>query len=201
MRKEIDMKRVIDAKGEACPMPVVRAKKAFDEGATGVEISVDNKIAVENLEKLAKTLGSEFSFEEKSETEFVCTIGESIKEEANEVLKAANDNIVVVISSKYMGNGDETLGANLLKGFIYSLTQADKLPKTVLFYNSGAFITTTGSASIDDLKVLEAAGVEIMTCGACLNHYNLADKLEVGSVTNMYEIVEKQLNASNIIRP
>lgn len=201
MRKEIDMKRVIDAKGEACPMPVVRAKKAFDEGATGVEISVDNKIAVENLEKLAKTLGSEFSFEEKSEAEFVCIIGESIKEEANEVLKAANDNIVVVISSKYMGNGDETLGANLLKGFIYSLTQADKLPKTVLFYNSGAFITTTGSASIDDLKVLEAAGVEIMTCGACLNHYNLADKLEVGSVTNMYEIVEKQLNASNIIRP
>ena len=100
-----------------------------------------------------------------------------------------------------MGVGDETLGANLLKGFIYSLTQTDKLPKSILFYNSGAFVTTTGSSSIDDLKALQAAGVEIMTCGACLNHYNLADKLEVGSVTNMYEIVEKQLKASSIIRP
>lgn len=195
------MKRVIDAMGEACPMPVVKAKKAFDEGATGVEISVDNKIAVENLEKLANTLGSNFSFEEKSETEFVCTLGEASAKEEEEVLKVASDNIVVVISSKYMGTGDETLGANLLKGFIYSLTQADKLPKSILFYNSGAFVTTTGSASIDDLKALQAAGVEIMTCGACLNHYNLADKLEVGSVTNMYEIVEKQLKASNIIRP
>ena len=88
-----------------------------------------------------------------------------------------------------------------MKGFIFSLTQADILPKTILFYNSGAFITTEGSASIEDLKTLQAAGVEIMTCGTCLNHYNIADKLEVGSVTNMYEIVEKQLKATNVVKP
>ena len=181
-------------------MPVIKAKKAFDEGAKGVEISVDNEIAVENLEKLAKSKGSEFSVVKKSDTEYVCSIGEA-SDEASNNLTGEESNVVVAIASRYMGVGDEVLGGNLMKGFIFSLTQADILPKTILFYNSGAFITTEGSASIEDLKTLQTAGVEIMTCGTCLNHYNIADKLEVGSVTNMYEIVEKQLKATNVVKP
>lgn len=108
---------------------------------------------------------------------------------------------LVVISSRYMGNGDEELGRILMKGFIYALTQQDSLPSTVLFYNSGAFLTCEESPELEDLKSLEAQGVEIMTCGTCMNHYGLQDKLMVGSVTNMYSIVEKMMQAGHIVKP
>ena len=82
-----------------------------------------------------------------------------------------------------------------------ALTQLDELPATVLLYNGGVKLACAGSASLDDLKALAEAGVEIMSCGTCLNHYGLADQLGVGEVTNMYVIVEKQANARGIIRP
>jgi selenium metabolism protein YedF len=107
----------------------------------------------------------------------------------------------VAIGSDKMGEGNEELGKVLLKGFIYALTQLDTLPDTMLFYNGGAKITTEGSDSLEDLKSLEAQGVEILTCGTCLNYYNLSDQLKVGSVTNMYAIVETLSNADKILKP
>ena len=89
----------------------------------------------------------------------------------------------------------------LLKAFIFSLTQQDKLPKTILLYNGGAHLTCEGSPMLDDLKALEAEGVEILTCGTCLNFYGLTEKLAVGGVTNMYVIAEKMLNAGNVVKP
>ena len=111
------------------------------------------------------------------------------------------EKIVVVLSSDKMGEGDDELGKVLIKGFIYAITQLDKLPKSVLLYNGGVKLSTEGSDSIEDLKELEEKGVEILSCGTCLNFYNLQDKLKVGKVTNMYSIVEEMSGATNIIRP
>ena len=108
---------------------------------------------------------------------------------------------VVAISAAVMGDGSEELGKTLLKAFVFSLTQQDKLPKTILFYNGGASLTCEGSPMLDDLKALEAQGVEIMTCGTCLNFYGLTEKLAVGGVTNMYVIAEKMLGAGNVVKP
>ena len=108
---------------------------------------------------------------------------------------------VVVISSPCMGTGSDELGAALMKSFIFALTQQDTLPKSILFYNGGAKLTTEGSASLEDLKSLEAQGVEILTCGTCLNFFGLGDKLQVGGVTNMYDIVEKMSSAGRVVRP
>ena len=113
----------------------------------------------------------------------------------------AREHTVIVISSRTMGSGDDALGAILMKGFLYAITQQETLPETILFYNGGAFLTTEGSASIEDLRSLEAQGVEILTCGTCLNHYGLADQLLVGDVTNMYVIAEKMTKAGKVIRP
>lgn len=109
--------------------------------------------------------------------------------------------MVVVLASDEMGQGDAVLGRLLMKGFVYALTQQDKLPETVLLFNGGARLSCEGSDSLEDLKELEAQGVEILTCGTCLNHYGIGEKLSVGSVTNMYEIVERMTGAGKLVRP
>ena len=96
---------------------------------------------------------------------------------------------------------DNELGKVLMKGFLFAVTQLDELPKTMLFYNGGATLTTEGSDSLEDLKSLEAQGVTIKTCGTCLNYYGLTEKLCVGEVTNMYDIVETMAKASKVIKP
>ena len=108
---------------------------------------------------------------------------------------------VVVIANDKMGEGSEELGKTLLKAFTFALTQQDNLPKTILFYNGGASLTCEGSPMLEDLKTLEAEGVEILTCGTCLNFYGLTEKLAVGGVTNMYVIAEKMLGAGNVVKP
>ncbi len=116
-------------------------------------------------------------------------------------IAGAGRGMVAVISSNCMGQGDETLGKLLMKGFIYALSQQEQLPETVLLYNSGAFLSCEGSDSVEDLRELEAQGAEILTCGTCLNHYGLEGKLQVGGVTNMYEIVERMTGARLLVRP
>ena len=110
-------------------------------------------------------------------------------------------NVVVVIASDKMGEGSEELGKTLMKGFIYALNQQESLPKTMLFYNGGAALTCEGSPALEDLKSLAAQGVEILTCGTCLNFYGISDKLQVGEVTNMYVIAEKMTQAGLIVKP
>jgi selenium metabolism protein YedF len=97
--------------------------------------------------------------------------------------------------------GAAVIGWQKMKGFIYALTSQEELPDTVIMYNRGARLPVEGSESLEDLKLLESQGVEILTCGTCLNHYGLTEKLSVGSVTNMYVICEKMLQAEKVVKP
>ena len=202
----------VNAIGDACPIPVVKTKNAIRElGGSGVvEVSVDNEIAVQNLLKMAKQKEYEAEFEKKSNTEYIVTINVNGGEvsDAKPVAKATvkSDEIklketIVVIDSDKMGDGDEEFSKTLLKGFIYALSSQDIPPAKILFYNTGVRLTTEGSASIEDLKVLENAGAKIYSCGACLNNYGLSEKLLVGEVTNMYDIVSYLMEADLVIRP
>ena len=209
------MKKIkVDAMDDQCPIPVIKTKKALKEitETTLVEVHVDNEIAVQNLSKMAKQKNLEYKCEKLEEQHYIIKInaeaeGVSIQQKA----PAENDkeicypdrksNTVVVLSSNQMGNGSEELGQILMKGFIFALTELDELPSTVLLYNSGVKLSTEGSNSIEDLKTLQAQGVEILSCGTCLNYYDLTEKLQVGDVTNMYFILEKIAQADKIIRP
>ena len=100
-----------------------------------------------------------------------------------------------------MGSGDEKLGKKLMKAFIYALTSQDVLPDRVICYNRGAFLTTEDPDTVRDLQKLEKEGTVIMTCGTCLDYYGLKEKLQVGIISNMYDIVEALMNASSVIKP
>ncbi len=125
----------------------------------------------------------------------------SAEEQAQQICAApARGPVIVAIGSAEMGNGDPKLGKILMKSFLYSLTQLDALPQTVLFFNGGVRMTTEGSESIEDLKALEAQGVEILSCGTCLDFYGLKDKLRVGGITNMYVIAQTMAEAGNVVK-
>ena len=208
-------KKIVDARGLACPLPVVNAKKAAEELHTGdvLTVLVDNEIAVQNLQKFAKQKGFSATGEKKAEKEFEVTIHvvsdgavHAVAEEAEEeeivcAVDSRNNGMVVVLSANVMGTGDEKLGTNLMKAFVFAVTKQDQLPETIVCYNTGAYLTCEGADTLEDLKVLEAEGVNILTCGTCLDFYGIKDKLAVGTVTNMYEIVEVMEKAKHIVRP
>ncbi len=196
----------VNAMGDNCPIPVIKTKKAMQAltGPETIEVLVDNEISVQNVTKMAISAGGQVHSEKLGEAEFKVVItmqGAPQAEEDALCIPDAKGDLVVVVSSDRMGTGNDELGSVLIKGFIFAVTQLDTLPKTMLFYNGGVKMTTEGSPALEDLKSLEAQGVEIMSCGTCLDYYGLKDKLVVGSVTNMYNIVETQAKAAKIIKP
>ena len=215
----------IDAKGRQCPIPVVETKKALAGAAEGnvVETLVDNEIAVQNLEKMAAQKGLVYSHTQEGPgcwrvrikaggADAAAAAGNGSTAgtgAAGTVTGGAVDGnagasggkgTVVVISADHMGEGDEGLGRLLVKSFLYALTSRDELPETLILYNGGAKLSVEGAETLEDLKVLEAGGVEILTCGTCLNHYGLTEKLRVGSVSNMYAICEKLMTAAKVVK-
>lgn len=199
----------VNAMGDACPIPVIKTKKAI-QALTGpeiIEVLVDNEIAVQNVTKMATAQGGEVSSEKLGEKEYKVTISmhgavkETVEEDTCTCEEEKKGDMIVVVASDRMGSGNDALGKVLMKGFIFAVAQLDELPKKILFYNGGATLTVEGSDSLEDLKAMEEQGVEILTCGTCLDYYEVKDKLAVGSVTNMYSIVEAMAEAGKIIRP
>lgn len=253
MNAENDKMINIDALGDVCPIPVVKAKNALKElnGTGEVVILVDNEIAVQNLWKMAVQKGYECSSSRKSEWEYEvhivvknpaggntmpvesaggntadrsrvpeeCVSGNSVNGESGisaggEIFAncapcggAVAEDVtsrkrrVVAIGSNQMGSGSEKLGKTLMKGFLYALARQEELPVCILFYNSGAYLTCEGSDSLEDLRMLYEEGTEILTCGTCLDYYELKEKLSVGGVTNMYAIAEIMTGADVLIKP
>jgi len=199
-------KTIVDARGEQCPMPVVKATKALGAMNSGtLEVLVDNEIAVQNLDRMAASRGlkaQSSSREDGFHVVIEVTGGQKQPEqEAPACRPDRRGSFVVAVDTAVMGRGSDELGGVLMKGFLYAVSQLETLPKAILFYNGGAHLTTEGSASLEDLRSMEAQGVEILTCGTCLNFYGLTDKLAVGKVTNMYSIVETLAGAEKVVKP
>jgi selenium metabolism protein YedF len=199
----------INALGKPCPIPVIEAKKALRKAGTDevVKILVDNDISRQNLEKMAKGLGCPASFEKQAGGNILVSITNKPavgKLPAVSGLPAVSTaggsgGLVVAIGKNTMGQGDDDLGAILIKAFIYSLTELDTPPETLLFFNSGVKLSTEGSNVIADLRTLESKGTIISSCGTCLDFYKLKGALAIGNVTNMFAIASAMADAGKLI--
>jgi selenium metabolism protein YedF len=190
------MKQIINAEGWECPKPIIETKRLLDTMTEGSVITiVDNDIALINLTNFAESLGYKVSHTQEKNLYKV-----TIEKDKDLGAIVRENSLVIVITTDIFGQGAKELGESLMKGYIYALTEVSPRPKTLIFINSGVFFTVENSVVEESLRALEAEGVEILTCGACLNFYGLADKLVVGKVSNMYTIVEKLNNASNSIK-
>lgn len=203
--------KIIDAMGKACPIPVVLAKKevarlALEGGE--LQVLVDNQPACENLKSMAE--GMECTAQEEmlepGKYRVTIKVKKQLQEQINiQSLEAkipanqAESGLVVVISKDSMGQGSEELGKILIKGFLFSLTQLETPPKSLLFFNSGVLLTVKEANTLEDLHALEQAGTQIGICGTCADYYSVKSSIGVGQIVNMMTITEAMALAGRVI--
>lgn len=198
--------KIVDARGLACPQPVIMARKAMQEGTGRITVIVDSETAVVNVTRMAQKAGWQVVQEcRDSEVHLHLAAPTAAAPQPQEApapaaLAPAGPTILLV-KSTHMGHGDDQLGEILIRGFFHTLTEMDDAPAAIIFLNSGVKLTTEGSPVLDDLRALEERGVEIYSCGTCLNYFGLTDSPKVGTVSNMYSIVETLLSAGKVISP
>lgn len=185
----------IDARGLKCPQPVILTKRALEEITSGEILTiVDNVTARENLARLALNLNCQHEVEEKEGCYYV-----KIKKAGESVKKEVNDDFIIVITTDKLGAGDAELGRMLMKAYTYTLNETKPYPKAIIFINSGVKLVTEGADTLENLQKLQEKGIEIISCGTCLDFYQIKDELKVGIVGNMYTIVEYMHTSAKVI--
>jgi tRNA 2-thiouridine synthesizing protein A len=198
------MAKILDLTGLACPLPVVRTKEALeDESGQGLIVMVDNIAARDNVTRFAESRGCKVEVSAAGGCYHLAIQPPAggVAESCISPLSApAKLGTVVVFASDRMGEGDPELGAVLMRAFGQTLVQMET-PGKLLFYNRGVFLTLNDSPILAELKGLEEMGVELLVCGTCLDFYKVRERLAAGKVSNMFSILESQMQAGRIIRP
>ena len=222
----------IDARGKTCPQPVVMAMKALSAlagsgAAEPLEVLVSERVAVENLSRLAASRGTAASVEEKDGCWRVLFSADAAGGEAGTggsdvepgtagnpacpapavadadaaaaAPTAETPGATVLVGRNTLGSGSDELGAVLMRGVLYALSQRGEVPRRVIFFNSGAYLTSAGSDVLEDIRELERRGTEVLTCGTCLDYLGIKDQLAVGGVTNLYALTEAMMEPGKVI--
>jgi len=199
--------KIIDARGLSCPQPVVLTKKALEDNAR-VTTVVDNETALENVKRLAGKFGCAVTVEPKGKSVYEIHIvrGTDFNKDQDfaascQTGTAPSGPFVIAVTEDKMGRGSDELGAVLIKAFIHTVAGQAKKPDVMILYNTGVKLTVQGSDVLEDLKQMESEGVQILVCGTCLNYFEIKDKLAVGIVSNMYDIVETMSSAGRLLAP
>lgn len=202
----------VDCKGLACPQPLIAVRKAMRESAVGVEIEVvvDNNTARNNVTQMLADFGVKIEFVSTSEGLFVARFANpEVEEEVSlqeidaitcPTTSEVGGSPVLLCATEFLGVGDDTLGAILMKGFLSTLSAWKPLPKAILFLNSGVRLCLQDSGALETLKELERLGVALLICGTCVDFYHVREQIAVGTITNMQRISESLSTAQKIVR-
>lgn len=189
-----NIRNEIDCRGLNCPIPVVNTKKYFDALESGIGVTVvDNEVAKNNVVKFAQGNGFNYEIEEREGNIYYITItkGEVTVEELNlKSSKEKEETFTIAIGSDKLGNGDDELGTALIKSYLFALSEAEVIPTNLVFLNAGVKLVVEGALTLDSLKRLVERGVNVQSCGLCLDFYGLKENLAVGEISNMYAIIE-----------
>ncbi len=203
--------KVVDTRGEKCPRPIIETKKALKETPSGETFTVltDGRTSFNNISRFLSDNMIKYSVTEENGVWTFKVINESgnvtltpAEQYCEPVMNGpVNSSYAVAVSSEFMGSGDDILGKRLIKSFFVALSVLDELPSIVAFYNSGVKLVVQDSEIIDLLKEIERKGVEIISCGTCVDHYKLGGSIGTGKIADMYFILQKLSVAGNVIRP
>jgi selenium metabolism protein YedF len=192
----------LDCRGLACPNPVIKTKELIDRGdVRQLTVLVDNPAAQENVSRLLQRAGFEVQVEEAQGTFTIhgaraaagpCQI---MVPEAGETPRK----ILVLIGADRLGRGDDLLGGKLIGNFISTLKEMGPELWCMVLLNAGVKLAVGGSEVLAGLQALEQAGVRLLVCGTCLNHFQLLEAKEVGETTNMLDIVTAMQLADKVI--
>jgi selenium metabolism protein YedF len=193
----------IDATGLSCPAPVLETKAAVESlRPTHIEVLVDNEPAHQNVARFLGSQGYRTEVTRNGDLFTVIGTGDGEVPEPEPVATApssAEKKIMVMVAADRMGSGDDALGAKLMINFVKTLREMGGELWRLVFVNSGVKLTVDGAGTLDDLKELETAGVTIMVCGTCLDHFKLLERKQVGQTTNMLDIVTAMQLADKVI--
>lgn len=189
----------IDCRGMACPAPVVTVKKALEK-LEEITVLLDDGAPRENVGRFARNRGYRVDEQQNGADSWMLTITTATGEAKPVVPATVKGERVLLITSNRLGDGPEEMGILLMKTFIHTLLETAELPSRMFFLNTGVFLTAEGSDVLEALEKLGGMGVEVLSCGLCLNFFDLKDKLRVGGTTNMLTTAESLLTAEQVIR-
>ena len=195
---------IIDACGLQCPKPLILTKKQLSKSATPFIILIDDKVAKNNIQRFLSDKKIKYFLTNENNHYKLTVNSDSVSLPSNNAPHKKNpgkSNIVICIKGLEMGHGSQELGEILLKAYINTIKEVNPLPSTIIFYNNAVKLTEKKSSVLEELKLLEKKGVTILVCGTCTNFFDITEKIETGTISNMYEIAEILSNADKVIYP
>ena len=192
---------IVNAMGKLCPEPVIMTKAELDKGAAEIQVSVDNDIAVSNVTRLLEGRGFQVSLQRNGDERKLTAkkTGGSPATGSGSQGGGAGKLLAVLVTGKTLGKEDKELGAVLIKGFLGTLSKLTTRPAVIAFMNEGVKLTLAESSACDHIRDLEKAGTKVLVCGTCSTHFGITDKVAVGTISNMFEIMEMVTGADKIL--